>query len=176
MTGGLGGATGGSGVGVDGSGYGGGALYVGWGTGSSASVTGVTRRETPTTEASSEPHSGQDSRPYGTGTAHSGQTTILVATGHTSVTGRTGPKVDRVAEVLWDGQPPGRACSGPPKVPTARSAAARPPLARTGTSRTASAVQTAVVVDERGGYSGVVTLDALGAAFRAEPQPEAAVA
>jgi osmoprotectant transport system ATP-binding protein len=39
----------------------------------------------------------------------------------------------------------------------------------------ASTVQTAVVVDERGRYSGVVTLDALGAAFRAEPQVEAAV-
>ena len=40
----------------------------------------------------------------------------------------------------------------------------------------ASAVQTAVVVDEHGRYNGVVTLDALGAAFRAEPQPEAALA
>jgi osmoprotectant transport system ATP-binding protein len=33
----------------------------------------------------------------------------------------------------------------------------------------ATAVQTAVVVDERGTYQGVVTLDALGAAFRAAP-------
>ena len=35
----------------------------------------------------------------------------------------------------------------------------------------ASAVQTAVVVDERGRYAGVLTLDALGAAFRASPEP-----
>ena len=40
----------------------------------------------------------------------------------------------------------------------------------------ASAVQTAVVVDEQGRYAGVVTLDALGSAFRAEPRPEAAMA
>jgi len=39
----------------------------------------------------------------------------------------------------------------------------------------ASAVQTAVVVDERGRYAGVLTLDALGEAFRAAPEPEAAV-
>src|SRR6195256_5909973 len=38
----------------------------------------------------------------------------------------------------------------------------------------ASAVQTAVVVDERGKYSGVLTLDELGTAFRSEPKPEAA--
>ena len=38
----------------------------------------------------------------------------------------------------------------------------------------ASAVQTAVVVDEHGRYAGVVTLDALGAAFRASPEPQAA--
>jgi osmoprotectant transport system ATP-binding protein len=36
----------------------------------------------------------------------------------------------------------------------------------------ASAVQTAVVVDERGRYAGVLTVDALGAAFRSEPEPE----
>ena len=40
----------------------------------------------------------------------------------------------------------------------------------------ASAVQTAVIVDDQGRYAGIVTLDALGSAFRAEPQPEAAVA
>ena len=38
----------------------------------------------------------------------------------------------------------------------------------------ASAVQTAVVVDEHGRYAGVVTLDALGAAFRASPEQTAA--
>jgi osmoprotectant transport system ATP-binding protein len=38
----------------------------------------------------------------------------------------------------------------------------------------ASAVQTAVVVDERGRYAGVLTLDALGEAFRATPGPEPA--
>jgi CBS domain containing-hemolysin-like protein len=38
----------------------------------------------------------------------------------------------------------------------------------------ASAVQTAVVVDERGKYVGVLTLDELGLAFRSEPKPEAA--
>jgi osmoprotectant transport system ATP-binding protein len=38
----------------------------------------------------------------------------------------------------------------------------------------ASAVQTAVVVDESGRYTGVVTLDALGVAFRAAPEAEAA--
>ncbi len=38
----------------------------------------------------------------------------------------------------------------------------------------ASAVQTAVVVDERGRYQGVLTLDGLGSAFRSEPRPEAA--
>src|SRR5205807_4656473 len=38
----------------------------------------------------------------------------------------------------------------------------------------ASAVQTAVVVDERGRYSGVLTLDALGAAFRESPSHEPA--
>jgi hypothetical protein len=69
----------GRGGGVAGSGNGGGATKLGAGAATSAIVTGVTRRETPTTEASSEPHSGQDSRPYGTGTPHSGQTTILVA-------------------------------------------------------------------------------------------------
>jgi osmoprotectant transport system ATP-binding protein len=37
-----------------------------------------------------------------------------------------------------------------------------------------SAVQTAVVVDERGRYVGVLTLKELGIAFRAEPEPEAA--
>lgn len=36
----------------------------------------------------------------------------------------------------------------------------------------ASAVQTAVVVDERGRYLGVVTLDTIGAAFRASPEQE----
>jgi osmoprotectant transport system ATP-binding protein len=40
----------------------------------------------------------------------------------------------------------------------------------------ASAVQTAVVIDEHGRYEGIVTLDALGSAFRAEPRPEAAMA
>ncbi len=38
----------------------------------------------------------------------------------------------------------------------------------------ASAVQTAVVVDEQGRYAGVLTLDALGSAFRATPEEEAA--
>jgi osmoprotectant transport system ATP-binding protein len=38
----------------------------------------------------------------------------------------------------------------------------------------ASAVQTAVVVDERGKYAGVLTLESLGMAFRAEPAPEPA--
>jgi osmoprotectant transport system ATP-binding protein len=38
----------------------------------------------------------------------------------------------------------------------------------------ASAVQTAVVVDERGKYVGVLTLEGLGTAFRSEPRPEAA--
>src|ERR1700738_4967284 len=38
----------------------------------------------------------------------------------------------------------------------------------------ASAVQTAVVVDERGKYAGVLTLEGLGTAFRSEPEPEAA--
>jgi osmoprotectant transport system ATP-binding protein len=38
----------------------------------------------------------------------------------------------------------------------------------------ASAVQTAVVVDERGKYRGVLTLDGLGTAYRSEPEPEAA--
>jgi osmoprotectant transport system ATP-binding protein len=38
----------------------------------------------------------------------------------------------------------------------------------------ASAVQTAVVVDERGRYAGVLTLDELGAAFRAETRPQPA--
>jgi osmoprotectant transport system ATP-binding protein len=38
----------------------------------------------------------------------------------------------------------------------------------------ASAVQTAVVVDERGRYAGLLTLDALGEAFRAAPTPEPA--
>ncbi|MDQ3811524.1 MAG: ABC transporter ATP-binding protein [Chloroflexota bacterium] len=37
----------------------------------------------------------------------------------------------------------------------------------------ASAVQTAVVVDERGRYAGVLTLEALGSAFRAAPGSEA---
>ena len=36
----------------------------------------------------------------------------------------------------------------------------------------ASAVQTAVVVDEAGRYAGVLTLDALGAAFRSTPETE----
>ena len=36
----------------------------------------------------------------------------------------------------------------------------------------ASSVQTAVVVDERGRYGGVLTLDALGEAFRAPAKPE----
>jgi osmoprotectant transport system ATP-binding protein len=40
----------------------------------------------------------------------------------------------------------------------------------------ASAVQTAVVVDERGKYRGVLTLDGLGTAYRSEPEPEAAAA
>jgi len=40
----------------------------------------------------------------------------------------------------------------------------------------ASAVQTAVVVDERGRYLGVLTLDALGTAFRDEATREAAIA
>lgn len=38
----------------------------------------------------------------------------------------------------------------------------------------ASAVQTAVVIDDRGRYQGVLTLDGLGTAFRSEPKPEAA--
>ncbi|MBV9169244.1 MAG: hypothetical protein JOZ81_04070, partial [Chloroflexi bacterium] len=38
----------------------------------------------------------------------------------------------------------------------------------------ASAVQTAVVVDERGQFGGVVTLDTIGQAFRAEPSSEPA--
>jgi CBS domain containing-hemolysin-like protein len=38
----------------------------------------------------------------------------------------------------------------------------------------ASAVQTAVVVDGRGKYMGVLTLDGLGTAYRSEPEPEAA--
>jgi osmoprotectant transport system ATP-binding protein len=38
----------------------------------------------------------------------------------------------------------------------------------------ASAVQTAVVVDERGKYAGVLTLEGLGTAFRAESTPEPA--
>jgi CBS domain containing-hemolysin-like protein len=38
----------------------------------------------------------------------------------------------------------------------------------------ASDVQTAVVVDARGRYLGIVTVDALGTAFRSEPKPEAA--
>ena len=38
----------------------------------------------------------------------------------------------------------------------------------------ASALQTAVVVDERGRYAGILTLDTVGAAFRAEPDPEPA--
>jgi osmoprotectant transport system ATP-binding protein len=38
----------------------------------------------------------------------------------------------------------------------------------------ASAVQTAVVVDERGKYAGILTLEGLGMAFRAEPAPEPA--
>jgi osmoprotectant transport system ATP-binding protein len=37
----------------------------------------------------------------------------------------------------------------------------------------ASAVQTAVVVDDRGRYAGVVTVDTLGAAFRSEAKSEA---
>ena len=37
-----------------------------------------------------------------------------------------------------------------------------------------SAVQTAVVVDERGQYMAVLTLDEIGLAFRADPAPEAA--
>jgi len=37
-----------------------------------------------------------------------------------------------------------------------------------------SAVQTAVVVDERGRYSGTLTLDELGLAFRSEASPESA--
>jgi osmoprotectant transport system ATP-binding protein len=36
----------------------------------------------------------------------------------------------------------------------------------------ASDVQTAVVVDDRGRYLGVLTVDALGMAFRSEPRPE----
>jgi osmoprotectant transport system ATP-binding protein len=36
----------------------------------------------------------------------------------------------------------------------------------------ASDVQTAVVVDDRGRYLGVLTVDALGTAFRSEPRPE----
>ena len=39
-----------------------------------------------------------------------------------------------------------------------------------------SAVQTAVVVDERDRYVGVLTLDEIGAAFRSDVQPEPAVA
>jgi len=38
----------------------------------------------------------------------------------------------------------------------------------------ASDVQTAVVVDERRRYAGVLTLDALGEAFRATPEPDKA--
>jgi osmoprotectant transport system ATP-binding protein len=38
----------------------------------------------------------------------------------------------------------------------------------------ASAVQTAVVVDERGKYAGVLTVEGLGTAFRSEPKPEPA--
>jgi osmoprotectant transport system ATP-binding protein len=38
----------------------------------------------------------------------------------------------------------------------------------------ASAVQTAVVVDERGRYAGILTLDAVGLAFRSDPTPETA--
>ena len=37
-----------------------------------------------------------------------------------------------------------------------------------------SAVQTAVVVDERDRYVSVLTLDVIGAAFRSEPRPEPA--
>jgi CBS domain containing-hemolysin-like protein len=37
-----------------------------------------------------------------------------------------------------------------------------------------SAVQTAVVVDERGQFTGMLTFDELGMAFRSEPEPEAA--
>jgi osmoprotectant transport system ATP-binding protein len=37
-----------------------------------------------------------------------------------------------------------------------------------------SAVQTAVVIDERGRYAGVLTFDELGHAFRSESEPEAA--
>ena len=36
------------------------------------------------------------------------------------------------------------------------------------------ALQTAVVVDERGRYAGVLTLEGLGQAFRAKPKPEPA--
>ncbi|HEY2595096.1 MAG TPA: ABC transporter ATP-binding protein [Chloroflexota bacterium] len=39
-----------------------------------------------------------------------------------------------------------------------------------------SAVQTAVVVDERGQFSGMLTFDELGMAFRSDPEPEAATA
>jgi osmoprotectant transport system ATP-binding protein len=38
----------------------------------------------------------------------------------------------------------------------------------------ASAVQTAVVVDERGRYAGILTLDELGIAFRSDPEPREA--
>jgi CBS domain containing-hemolysin-like protein len=37
-----------------------------------------------------------------------------------------------------------------------------------------SAVQTAVVVDERGRYAGVLTFDEIGLAFRSEPAAEPA--
>ena len=37
----------------------------------------------------------------------------------------------------------------------------------------ASAVQTAVVVDERGRYAGILTLDELGIAFRSDAEPRA---
>jgi CBS domain containing-hemolysin-like protein len=38
-----------------------------------------------------------------------------------------------------------------------------------------SAVQTAVVVDEHESFSGMLTFDELGHAFRTDPEPEAAV-
>ena len=37
----------------------------------------------------------------------------------------------------------------------------------------ASAVQTAVVVDERGRYAGILTLDELAIAFRSDAEPRA---
>jgi len=61
---------------------------------------GATRRVEPATEASSVPHVGQDSRPYGTVPAHSGQTTRLVAKLYLQgrIGARCGPAAHRVPE------------------------------------------------------------------------------